>query len=683
MQQSRSNISQLNSAQRAAVKQIDTPLLVLAGAGSGKTSVITQKIAWLINECQYPAQNIFAVTFTNKAAREMQARITPLINKSRKSRGPSVSTFHQLGLRILHAHTEDAGRKKGFSILDERDSAAILKDIMLNDSISDELLNLYQQQISNWKSHAIEPDEALLLAKSGPEQKLVEIYRRYQSALRSYNATDFDDLIALPVTLLKTNAEILQRWQRRVRYLLVDEYQDTNIGQYQLVKLLVGDSNGLCVVGDDDQSIYTWRGANPENLNQLSVDFPGLNIVKLEQNYRSTNTILNCANSLISNNSHLFEKKLWSEKGLGDPVHIERLPCDETESEYICSQILITRLNHRCQFKDMAVLVRSNFQAKILELKLQAQQVPYHITGGTSFFARNEIKDILAYLRLLSNPDDDNAFLRIVNTPRRKIGIQTLQALGDYAQQRSGNLLACISEIGIEHALSGAGLDRLRLFDSWLCQLRTQLEKNEDIIQVLRELIEDIDYESWLIQNSSSTKVAEKRLENVYFLLDQIKKEAMRIAEDDNELSNDAILERVVSKLLLRDLLDQQSEEEADNKVQIMTLHASKGLEFPHVFVMGFEEQILPHKNSIESGDVEEERRLAYVGITRAQRTLTMTMAKQRKQFGEKINCEPSRFLEELPSELLRRNGFGETLSEKEVEDHGQNALSNLKALFD
>ena len=683
MNPQQSDISHLNSAQRAAVKYIDTPLLVLAGAGSGKTSVITQKIAWLVNQCQYPAQSVYAVTFTNKAAREMQARVGKLVAANQKGKRPQVSTFHQLGLRILHMHTEQAGRKKGFSILDERDAAAILKDILLNDSISDELLNIFQQQISSWKSHAIEPDEAQQQAQSVQEHKLVEIYRRYQKALQSYNAVDFDDLIALPVQLFKKENDILKKWQHKVRYLLVDEYQDTNIGQYELVKLLVGDRNGLCVVGDDDQSIYTWRGANPENLNQLSKDFKDLNIIKLEQNYRSTNTILNCANTLISNNSHLFEKKLWSEKGLGEPIHVQNLPCEETESEYIGNQILVKRLNHKCQFKNIAVLVRSNFQAKVLELKLQAQQIPYHITGGTSFFARNEVKDILAYLRLLTNPDDDNAFLRIVNTPRRKIGIQTLQSLGDYAQQRSGSLLDCVDEVGIEHVLGGAGLDRLRHFSQWLIELRTQLEKDTDIMQVLKELVEDIDYESWLLQNSSSTIVAEKRLENVYYLLEQIEREAARIQEEDDQLSNDSILEQVINKLLLRDLLDQQSEENADNKVQIMTLHASKGLEFPHVFIMGFEEQILPHKNSVEANTVEEERRLAYVGITRAQKTLTLCMAKQRKQFGEKIQCEPSRFLAELPDELIQRHGFGEAVSEQEKEVHGQNALANLKALFD
>lgn len=683
MSQPTSSISHLNSAQRAAVKYVDTPLLVLAGAGSGKTSVITQKIGWLVNEYQYPPSSVYAVTFTNKAAREMQGRVAKLVKSNQKGQKPQVSTFHQLGLKILYIHTEQAGRKKGFSILDERDSAAILKDILLNDSISDELLNIFQQQISTWKSHAVQPDEALQQAQSAKEQQLVEIFRRYQKALQSYNAVDFDDLIALPVQLFKTHPEILQKWQHKVRYLLVDEYQDTNIGQYELVKLLVGESNGLCVVGDDDQSIYTWRGANPENLNQLAEDFKGLNIIKLEQNYRSTNTILNCANTLIANNSHLFEKKLWSEKGLGDPIHVQSLPCDETESEYVCNQILVKRLNHKCQFKDIAVLVRSNFQAKILELKLQAQQIPYHITGGTSFFARNEVKDILAYMRVLTNPDDDNAFLRIVNTPRRKIGIQTLQSLGDYAQQRSGSLLECIDEVGIEHTLGGAGLDRLRLFSNWLTELRTQLEKDTDIMQVLNEMVEDIDYESWLLQNSSSSAVAEKRLENVYYLLERIQREASRVSEDNDQLSNDEILEHVINKLLLRDLLDQQSEEEADNKVQIMTLHASKGLEFPHVFIIGFEEQILPHKNSIEADSIEEERRLAYVGITRAQRTLTLSMAKQRKQFGEKIPCDPSRFLDELPEKLIERHGFGEPVSEEQKEERGQNALANLKAMFD
>ena len=679
---SRSNINRLNPQQKNAVRHIESPLLVLAGAGSGKTSVITQKIAWLVNDAGYPPEQIAALTFTNKAAREMQTRVKGLLPS--KGRAPKISTFHQLGLGFLHAHSQQAGRQRGFSILDETDASALLRDIMIDDGTSDDtLLKLLQQRISNWKSECIAPEKVSEAAKSNQEKRWALIYDRYQSALQSYNAVDFDDLISLPVSLLRRDEKIRQQWRQQVRYLLVDEYQDTNIAQYELIKQLIGDRSCLCVVGDDDQSIYTWRGANPENLTQLSQDFRDLKVIKLEQNYRSTNTILKSANQLIGNNSHMFEKKLWSEKGMGDPIAVQQLADEESEVEFACNQITVKRLNYRCHYSDFAILVRSNFQAKLLEMKLQQQQIPYHLTGGTSFFSRHEIKDILAYLRLIVNPDDDSAFLRIINTPRRKIGIQTLEALGQYAQQRKSSLFSCIEELGLSQTLSPSALERLQRFGQWLVSIKQRLEKDDSILEVLNEMLADIDYQGWLAQNASSPAIADKRMQNVRFLLDSIQREAKKIKDEEERTSHDVILERVINKLLLRDLLDQQSEEEANNKVQIMTLHAAKGLEFPHVLIIGFEENILPHKNSIEADSIEEERRLAYVGITRAQRTLTLSMAKKRKQFGESLNCKPSRFLDELPAELLRKTGFETDDSAADNQVQGAETLANLKALFD
>lgn len=676
-----SPISVLNQQQQLAVKHLGSPLLVLAGAGSGKTSVITQKIAWLVRENGMPAASITAVTFTNKAAREMRGRVQALLPNSQ--RAPQIGTFHQLGLKIIQQHTDEAGRKAGFSILDEQDAASILKDILLRaNSDDDAALRMLQNQISQWKGQCTLPSSLQGTASSKQEERWIQAYERYQQAMQSYNALDFDDLLLIPVALLRRNKTILDRWQQRVRYLLVDEYQDTNVAQYELMKLLVGERNCLCVVGDDDQSIYTWRGANPENLQQLSADFKDLRVIKLEQNYRSTNSILTCANQLISHNEHLFEKKLWSKKGTGAAIKVERLATEDDEAEHICNSILASRLKYHSRFKDYAVLVRSGFQAKLLELKLQAQQVPYHLTGGTSFFAKNEIKDLLAYLRLLVNPEDDSAFLRIINTPRRKIGVQTIEQLGQYAQTRNVGLYHCIDELGLTQSLSTTALDKLQRFSHWLSNKKTLLEKNHDIRSVLDEIVTDIDYEGWLAQNSSSTAVAEKRMENVRFLFESIEKEAQRI-RSEQELNNDEVLEQVINKLLLRDLLDQQAEEDADNKVQIMTLHAAKGLEFDHVIIMGFEENILPHRNSIDSGDVSEERRLAYVGITRAQKTLTLTLAKTRKQFGEKIHCEPSRFIEELPQEFLQQSGMGDESSKVNNEAQGQETLANLRALFD
>ncbi len=682
LNQSASPLSGLNPDQRAAVEYVDSPLLVLAGAGSGKTSVITRKIAYLVGRDIVEARHITAVTFTNKAAREMRERATSLLGDSGKR--VQISTFHQLGLKIIQRELTLAGRKAGFSILDEQDARAILKDILLDDSSSvDAVLDIAQRQIGEWKNAGLDPEAAAAAAPAASPQELriLELYRRYQRALASYNAVDFDDLIAIPVALLTASEQALGRWRSRIRYLLVDEYQDTNVSQYQLVRLLVGDRSGLCVVGDDDQSIYTWRGANPENLQQLAEDFKGLRVIKLQQNYRSTNRILRSANQLIANNSHLFEKRLWSERGVGDRIQAQRLANEDAETEFICHRILDEKLRNGCAFSDFAVLVRSNHQTRLLETKLQAQQIPYVVSGGTAFFSRNEIKDVMAYLRVLVNPADDAAFLRIVNVPRRKIGSSTLEALGDYANQRGCSLFSAIDELGFAQALPRAALDRLRALSGWFEQVQRNVANN-GADAAIREMLQDIDYAGWVHQNSSSTAVAERRLENVSYLADSIAREIKKQNED--RTAGDAEnLEAVIARLVLRDLLDQQSEEDASNKVQVMTLHASKGLEFRHVFIMGFEEELLPHRNSVEADTLEEERRLAYVGITRAQETLTLTMARQRKQFGEMINCQPSRFLDELPAEDLHRAGFGGETDKIENEARGRETLKSLRAMFD
>lgn len=656
---------------------------MLAGAGSGKTSVITRKIAWLIQQCGYRANHIAAVTFTNKAAREMKQRVGSLLNNG-DGRGLTVCTFHHLGLKIIQRETRALGRKQGFSIFDDQDSKALIKDLLLDHSDgSADLVDLCQQQISQWKNGCLTPAAVAGHAESPQEARIVELYRRYEQALTSYNAVDFDDLITLPVQLLESNEQVRQRWQNRIRYLLVDEYQDTNTSQYRLVQLLVGDRGKLSVVGDDDQSIYSWRGANPENLVQLERDFGGLKVVKLEQNYRSTNRILRAANQLIDNNPHIYSKQLWSEKGLGDQISVIQVSNEDAETERISNQIIEQKLQRACRFKDFAVLIRSNHQAKLLELKLQAKQVPYHLTGGTSFFARGEVKDIMSYLRVLVNPNDDAAFLRIVNVPRRKIGTSTLETLGQYATERNCSLFAAINELGLQQRLPEASYARLQKLANWFEALQRQVD-NGYAMQAIKEMIDDIDYLGWLHQNSSSTAVAERRMENVHFLIASIGKELLNANESDEEDEQDNTpLEDVIKKLLLRDLLDQQSEELADDKVQLMTLHASKGLEFPHVFIMGFEEDILPHRNSVESGDVEEERRLAYVGITRAQQTLTLTSAKQRKQFGEVLQCKPSRFIEELPGEDLLRSGFNADDDGAANQAKAQQTIDSLRGLFD
>ncbi|MFT7300606.1 MAG: ATP-dependent DNA helicase Rep [Porticoccus sp.] len=680
----------LNPQQKAAVKYLDGPLLVLAGAGSGKTSVITRKIAYLINQCGISARNIAAVTFTNKAAREMKARSGKLVS-GKEARGLTVSTFHNLGLTIIRRESKQLGFKRGFSIFDAEDAKNLLKELMLKSSDLDaDHLDLAQSQISRWKNDLRSPAQALSQAGNSGEQSIAMVYERYSQALRAYNAVDFDDLILIPACLLRDHPDILEKWQNRIRYLLVDEYQDTNHAQYQLVKLLAGTRCALTVVGDDDQSIYAWRGAKPENLVQLNEDFPGINVIKLEQNYRSTGLILKAANQLIANNPHVFSKSLWSELGPGDPLRLIRTPNEEVETERVVNEILDMKLRKHCHFRDFAVLYRSNHQAKLLEMKLQTQAVPYHLSGGTSFYARTEIKDIMAYLRLVVNSDDDNAFLRVINTPRRQIGTSTLEKLGHYANERHSSLMDAIDEVGLQSQVPFQNLERLQRFKHWVKNVERSCS-NSDAVAAIREMVHDIDYEGWLHQNASSGAVAEKRMGNVNFLLDQIKKllqkDDMAVAgEDDSEAgyqesTDEGQMKDAIAKLILRDLLDRQEEESADDKVQLMTLHAAKGLEFPHVFLIGMEDGILPHRNSIDEGNLEEERRLAYVGITRARQTLTMTMASKRKQFGEILSTTPSRFMDELPQDDLEREGFGDSNPEV-AKDKGQKSLDALKGLF-
>jgi len=672
-------VNQLNPRQKQAVHYIDGPCLVLAGAGSGKTSVITRKIAYLIEQCDLPARHIAALTFTNKAAREMKERVGKLV-KGSAARGLTVSTFHNLGLNIIRKELKHVGYKSGFTIFDAEDAGALLKEIMLKDGDLDaDLIQSVQHQVSNWKSGLIEPQQALEMAENAGEQTWALVYERYNKALRAYNAVDFDDLIRLPSQLFASNQEVLTRWQQRIRYLLVDEYQDTNSSQYQIVKQLIGQRGALTVVGDDDQSIYAWRGARPENLSQLKQDFPNLQVIMLEQNYRSTARILKVANKLISHNPHEFDKTLWSDLGMGEPLRLLRCSTEETEAERVATEILSQRLRRQCQFKDFAVLYRGNHQSRLLELKLQHHQIPYNISGGTSFFARAEIKDVMGYLRLLVNPSDDNAFLRIINTPRRQIGTGTLEALGRYATEREVSLLEACEEVGLQTVIPKKGLERLREFYGWLNRVRDNCHNN-DPVAAIREMVEDVDYEGWLYQNASTPNVAEKRMDNVWTLVDSIRSSLER--DQEEELSGEERVNQAVARLVLQDLLDRQEEDDETDRVQLMTLHASKGLEFPHVYLVGMEEELLPHRNSIEENNIEEERRLTYVGITRAKKTFTMTLAATRKQFGEKSETQPSRFLEELPEEDLEREGFTPA-SREQTEKKGRETLSSIKGMFD
>ena len=669
-------MSRLNPRQQEALEAITGPVLVLAGAGSGKTSVITQKIAYLIGECGLKGHQIIALTFTNKSAREMKERVGNLMT-GKEGRGLTVSTFHNLGLNIIRKEVDALGYKPGFSIFDSQDVLALLKDLTHKEfEAAEDACEPIQHLTSNWKNDLISPARAMAGA-NGPEQALAaRVYESYQKTLKLYNGVDFDDLILQPVELFKARPDILEKWQNKVRYLLVDEYQDTNSSQYLLVKQLVGHRSNFTVVGDDDQSIYAWRGARPENLAELQADFPSLKVVKLEQNYRSTGRILKVANQLIANNPHEFSKALWSDKAYGDPIRVISCRNEDAEAERIATEILQFQLQNEAEFRDFAILYRSNHQARLMELKLQSYKVPYKMSGGQSFFSRTEVKDIMAYLKILLNPADDNAFLRIVNTPRREIGAATLEKLVNYASQRGESLIRSCQEIGLEQFISGAALTRVKEFGAWIEHL-SQKSQQEDPIASVRQMVRDMEYQDWLLQTSSGPPMAEKRMANVETLISSLQTSLEKAVEKNDS----ADMGDAVARLVLMDLLERQEEEDETDRVQMMTLHSAKGLEFPHVFLMGMEEELLPHRNAVEEGNVEEERRLAYVGITRAKRTLAITLARKRKQYGELIECSPSRFLDELPADDLEWQGRGDDDPKKNVAQ-GQATLAGLKGMF-
>ncbi len=661
----------LNPAQRAAVKLIDRPLLVLAGAGSGKTRVITAKITYLVRHCGLPPRNIFAVTFTNKAAREMKSRVTALLARE-ESRGLNVSTFHTLGLGIVRQELSHLGMRPGFSIFDAQDSASLVRELTHKEANVDN--DVIRWQISSWKNEGILPEKAISQAADNEQLNAAKVYSAYERSLAAYNAMDFDDLILRPTRLLEESPEVRERWQNRVRHLLVDEYQDTNVCQYRLMRLLVGVDGGLTAVGDDDQSIYAWRGARPENLTQLGRDFPRLEVIKLEQNYRSMGRILQSANHLIANNPHLHEKKLWSRLGAGEMLRVLAAKDAEDEAVKVVSEIIRRHFQERAAYKDFAILYRGNHQAREFERRLREQNIPYKLSGGTSLFERQEVKDLMAYLRLLVNPCDDAAFLRVVNTPRRGIGAGTLETLGRYAQERGVSLLEASSELGLEPRLTQRALAALRRFGDWINEFaRNAQDPDTDPTTLIRRLLEEVEYAHWLEEVYADPRAARRRLDTIDELIDWIG----RLHAEAPEKS----LGDLVGHLSLMDILDKNSDEQDRDAVNLMTLHAAKGLEFAHVFLVGMEEELLPHRSSIEADAIEEERRLAYVGITRAKRTLTLTYAEKRKRYGEEIVCEPSRFLEELPTEHLEWRR--EPASREEVRNVGRAHLASLKALLD
>ena len=645
--------STLNTAQMRAVHQLQGPCLVLAGAGSGKTRVIVHKIARLLQAGYEPAQ-IAAITFTNKSAQEMRERAKALIGP-RAAKSLVVSTFHSLGVRILRGDGQRLGLKEKFSILDSDDVLGVLKDA--GGATDNALARKWQWTISRWKNEGLNSAQAGAAAQNADEQVAARVMQRYEERLAAYQAVDFDDLIGLPLKLLQSDAEARAKWQDTLRYLLVDEYQDTNATQYELLKLLAGDERPMfTAVGDDDQSIYGWRGATIENLKRLPQDYPSLEVIPLEQNYRSTGSILRAANAVIAQNPKIYEKKLWSEFGDGEPVLIVECDGEEHEAERAVARIQSLRAQGgAAEFKNFAILYRANHQARVFEQKLRAAQIPYKVSGGQSFFDRAEIKDLCGWLRLLVNQDDDPAFLRAVTTPKRGIGHQTLASLGEFAHKWKTSMYEALFAESLGSALSKKAIGSLHEFGRCVNDLEYRARHtsgSEDAKALLLGWLKDIGYEQHLYDGEDSEKVAAARWSNVLDFVDWIAKRCGGQIEAESggsfEQQKQTVLEVAQTISVIISLAERGDEQDV---VTLSTLHAAKGLEWPHVVLAGVNEGLLPFRSEDEDMTperLEEERRLMYVGITRARTTLAVSTLRRRKRGREIIVGVPSRFILEM-----------------------------------
>ncbi len=630
----------LNQQQLAAVEYTASPLLVLAGAGCGKTRVITEKMAFLVNHRLCASEHIYAITFTNKAAKEMKQRAISLVAGGDQIK---VSTFHALGLRILREEVQKTNYHPGFSILDGTETHKILKEL-LPSGIKKEIVSQLQWQISSWKNAGLLPQDVVSKVPMA-----TQLYDQYLNYMKHINALDFDDLILQSLHLLTTQKETRQHWQQQISYLMVDEYQDTNACQYQLLKSLIGKDQHLTCVGDDDQSIYGWRGAQSENLQLLQQDFPTLKVQKLEQNYRSSSTILKAANAVVLNNPHPFTKQIWSELGQGEAIKIRAYQTPEEEAVSIINEIMFKHRVDQISYNNFAILYRSNHQAKLFEQQLRVNNIPYQISGGRSFFDYTEIKDMLAYLRLLVNPKDNAAFLRIINTPRRGIGLQTVKHITHIAGQKRINFLQAAQDHQVINGLTDTVQNKLLLFTA---MIKKHQQMKGSPYEIASSIFKAIDLVSWVETNANNKAAKINKVKLVKDCLKWIESLSRQKAKDLDEL---------LSFLSIQTGLE--SEEESKSGIQIMTLHAAKGLEFSRVYLVGVEEGILPHRNSLSddaenntSSGVEEERRLMYVGMTRAMNSLSISFAKKRKnRFDDSSNTlasGPSRFIDEIPLNL-------------------------------
>ncbi len=633
----------LNKEQKEAVFHTEGPLLLLAGAGSGKTRCLTHRIAYLIDEMGVKPWNILAITFTNKAAGEMRERVNQLVDYGADQ--VWVSTFHSMCVRILRRHIDRIGFANEFTIYDTDDQKTVMKNICKRLDIN---TKIYKERallgaISSAKDELIGVREYELNAANDMNQRTyAKVYREYQETLQKNNALDFDDLIVKTVELFKSCPEILDSYQERFQYIMVDEYQDTNTAQFELVRLLAQKNRNLCVVGDDDQSIYKFRGANIRNILDFEKYFPEAKVIKLEQNYRSTQSILDAANAVISNNERRKDKALWTERGNGELVHFRQFDNAYEEAEYIAGDVCRKVRKQGAQYKDFAVLYRTNAQARLLEERMIMEGVPYNVVGGTNFYARAEIKDILAYLKTIDNGRDDVAVRRIINIPKRGIGAVSVEKIEDYAQMRDISLYDAM-ELADEIMSLGKTAAKIRPFVQLIRDLR-KASSELTIAELIQEIVEKIQYAQYLQDNDDES--AEDRIANVDELITK--------AVAYQEMHDEANLTEFLAEVAL--VADIDKVEDDDNRVLLMTLHSAKGLEFPNVYLAGMEDGLFPGQSAIwtnDQEDIEEERRLAYVGITRAMNDLTLTCARSRMIRGETQYNPVSRFVREIPEELL------------------------------
>ena len=654
----------LNPPQSAAVAHCDGPLLVLAGAGSGKTRVIVEKIAHLIQSGRYPAKRVAAITFTNKAAREMRERLARRM-KHDASEGLIISTFHALGLKLLQIEHAKAGLRRGFSVFDSDDSAAQIKDLL--PGAKPDAVQAAQSLISRAKSGGLSPQQALQAAITVREREAAALYAKYQARLTTFNAVDFDDLIRLPVELLENDAECALAWRERIGYLLVDECQDTNDAQYRMLKALAGDKGNFTCVGDDDQSIYAWRGANPENLSQLARDYPALQVIKLEQNYRCSNRVLRSANALIANNPHEHPKQLWSAQADGERIRVWECRDSAHEAERVAGEIHFIQAARNAPWSDFCVLFRGNHQSRVLEKALQLLRIPYHLSGGTAFLERGEVKDALSWLRLIANPEDDAAFLRAVQSPKREVGATTLAKLAELAQHAGLPLSRAAESIGLLKQLPPRAGNALSGFADIVRRLRSEATRLPPA-ELVRQL------------NERSGLLAALRTQCKTDAMFAIRRGNLDELADWFDGPRGAGPGELAASLAL---LSHADKGDAGNQVRLMSLHGAKGLEFRYVFIVGVDDKTLPHEASIDEGRIDEERRLLYVGITRAKEQLWLSHSRETQRWGSKIRLQPSRFLDELPAAELQRDGADPVADAERKNERATAGFAAIKALLE